>query len=322
MPARVLGALLAVVSTSLVTVDEGFEDLGKDSDYLEDLARILENLGGLDTLVQELIQNADDAKAGTMSFDIAEDALVVDNTAAFSDCGDQSARTCPWKRDGQRSCDLHAFRLLSGASKRGEIGTTGAFGIGFTAVYQVTDLPELISAGQHIVLDETLDPKQRARRCRRPDCSRDHSRAGTRFILPWARDPSSALRSALRVDAVTDETATELETALAESVPKAMLFLRHLTRVEVQVEGQPRPPFERPRGQPRVQITGGAENWEYAMFEADFSAAVDELRRTHAALVGGRETRTMVAVPIDRPEPGLLYAGLPTHDMTGFPFQH
>src|SRR3954454_4490966 len=135
----------------IVVIDDDFEDLGKDSDYLEELARILENLGGLDTLVQELIQNADDAKATEIVFDLTRDALLVDNDAVFSDCGEQTARECPWKLRGQRRCNLHAFRRLAGASKRGEKGTTGAFGIGFTAVYQITDRPELLSAGQHIL---------------------------------------------------------------------------------------------------------------------------------------------------------------------------
>src|SRR4051794_5753381 len=118
---------------------EQFEDLGKDSDYLEDLARILENLIGYGTLAQELIQNAEDAKASTMAFDVREEALVVDNDARFSDCGDQPARRCPWAVAGRRPCDLHAFRRLSGATKRGDSETIGAFGIGFTAVYQITD---------------------------------------------------------------------------------------------------------------------------------------------------------------------------------------
>src|SRR3954454_11515792 len=122
-------------ASSAVTAadDQQFEDLGKDSDYLEDLARILENLIGYGTLAQELIQNAEDAKASTMVFDIREEALVVDNDAKFSDCGDQPAKRCPWAVAGRRPCDLHAFRRLSGATKRGDGDTIGAFGIGFTA---------------------------------------------------------------------------------------------------------------------------------------------------------------------------------------------
>jgi hypothetical protein len=302
-------------------VDSGeYEDLGKNSDYLEDLARILESLGGLDTLVQELIQNADDAQAASITFSLERDALVVDNTASFSDCGRQPERICPWKQQGGRACDLHAFRLLSSASKRGEAGTTGAFGIGFSAVYQISDLPELISAGQHIVLDETLEPRQRARRCIRPGCRRDHRRPGTRLILPWARESATALRTALRLDPVSDETIANLESALEETVPRALLFVRHLKTVEVRMSGSPDRLFERNASPGRVKVNAGAKVTEYATFSAEFETAVTELRDSHEDLMHGRTAVAEVAVPLGAPERGLLYAGLPTHDHTGFPF--
>jgi len=304
----------------MVAIDDDFEDLGKDSDYLEDLARILENLGGLDTLVQELIQNADDAGASRMTFDIGKDALVVDNDATFSDCGDQRARTCRWRAAGDKPCDLHAFRRLSGASKRGRLGTTGAFGIGFTAVYQITDRPELISAGSHVAIDETQDAQKRARRCRGRSCGLDHGRPGTRFILPWARDEDSDLRTALRVSAVSDETAAELDAGLESTIPRAMLFLRHVERIEVRSEGTVARVYERRIEDGRLEILGASQPREYVLLKARFSSAAEQLQQQHPAVISGREVGVAVAIPLHGPEPGLIYAGLPTHDESGFPF--
>jgi hypothetical protein len=92
------------------------------------------------TLAHELIQNADDAKTATsIAFDIAQDSLLVDNDGVFSDCKNVEAAECPWKADGihNHRCDFHRFRYIAAGDKRAEEGTTGAFGIGFIAVYQI-----------------------------------------------------------------------------------------------------------------------------------------------------------------------------------------
>ena len=53
--------------------------LSRTIDYLGDLGAKLRDLQGYRTLAHELIQNADDAPASWMSFDIRQDALVLDN---------------------------------------------------------------------------------------------------------------------------------------------------------------------------------------------------------------------------------------------------
>src|SRR4051794_3682418 len=105
-----------------------YDDWGKDSNYLEELRRVLENLSGFATLGQELLQNADDAGARSVTFQVTPKALIVDNDARFSDCKHQDLKECPWPAQGKKRCDFHAFREFSGASKRGRAGTTGAFG--------------------------------------------------------------------------------------------------------------------------------------------------------------------------------------------------
>ena len=123
--------------------------------YLGFLAQQLGDLRGKTTLAHELIQNADDAKdnygnlsATIIAFDVTDDALIVSNDAVF------------------READFDRMRELASGSKRREAGdrTTGAFGVGLSSklgqppfsqtalrrclVYQITDRPEIHSAGR------------------------------------------------------------------------------------------------------------------------------------------------------------------------------
>src|SRR5690348_3623751 len=114
----------------MTTLAAGYDFLGKLGDDLRDLI-------GLDTLVYELVQNADDAPgADEMTFDASKEALYVSNNGFFSDCGEQGpSLECAGVEDatGNRvRCDFHSLRLLAGQAKRAKRGTTGAFGIGFT----------------------------------------------------------------------------------------------------------------------------------------------------------------------------------------------
>ena len=113
--------------------------LSKSIDYLGNLGAQLRDLQGYATLAHELIQNADDASASRMSFDIRRDALILDNDGVFSDCKDMEGSECPWSSDGihNHKCDFHRFRSIGSGDKRLQEGATGAFGIGFISVYHL-----------------------------------------------------------------------------------------------------------------------------------------------------------------------------------------
>src|SRR5205823_3467410 len=106
--------------------------------------------------------------------------------------------------------------------KRNRPGTTGAFGVGFTAVYQLTDRPELLSNGEHWIIDETA-PEER--RIERAVLAATH--VGTTFRLPWATDPST-FRSEVRQEVVTADYIASFLDALFDVVPRAMPFLKKL----------------------------------------------------------------------------------------------
>ena len=62
--------------------------LSRGIDHLGDLGAKLRDLQGYRTLAYELIQNADDARESkSVTFDVSQEALIVDNDGVFSDCG-------------------------------------------------------------------------------------------------------------------------------------------------------------------------------------------------------------------------------------------
>jgi hypothetical protein len=169
----------------MTTILRPRRSLSRGIDYLGDLGAKLRDLQGFATLAHELIQNADDAAGATrMSFGVSRSALVVNNDGQFSDCGQVEEPECPWRHDASRGymCDFHGFRSVASGHKRERQGTTGAFGIGFISVYQITDQPELISAGRHWILHEDRTESERIEVCDGcPACQA----AGLTSTAPW-----------------------------------------------------------------------------------------------------------------------------------------
>lgn len=106
----------------------------------------LAGLQGYDVMALELIQNADDAKAESVVFDVTDQGLVVFNSGQFTYCGDLD-RQCAFLAEGNYKCDYHRITDVGSGGKltRGE--NIGRFGIGFVSTYQVTDHPEIRSSG-------------------------------------------------------------------------------------------------------------------------------------------------------------------------------
>ncbi|HEB74924.1 MAG TPA: DUF3883 domain-containing protein [Nitrospirae bacterium] len=298
----------------------------RGTDHLGFLGAKLRDLLGYHTLAHELIQNADDAEGATeMWFDVRENALIVDNNGVFSDCGAlDDGYNCKWKREDphKRMCDFHRFQNVAIADKRDELGTTGAFGIGFTAVYQITDQPELISAGRHWIIREHRQESERIEEC--PECSvcTSDDLPGTRFILPWARDDDSDLRRRLRVNAISSSTPTDLLKELLDAIPLAMLFLKRLQRISISKEGKTVRTYERyiDLKKREVIISDGTSVSLWFLFQANFQPIAKELRERYPERIEEKRIpQVTVAVPEEHISEGVFCAFLPTNQKTGLP---
>ena len=298
---------------------------GREIDYLPDLGAKLRSLQGFATLAHELLQNADDVPGVTkFTFNVCDDALIVENNGKFSDCGHPDLDECP-RRDpakpGTHRCDFHRFRRIAGADKRNEAGTTGAFGIGFISVYQITDRPELIS-GRHWIIDETQPANDRIGEC--SGCVKCHAtHPGTRFILPWALDPDSDIRQRLNAAPATKDSPLHFLAELERSLPTAMLFLKNLNQVEICQNGKLLRCLERERNGNLVLLTDGkpANDRVWHLFHGNFSNEAAALRQKFPKLIETKRSADVVlAVPVVPLESGLLCATLPTQQHTGLPF--
>lgn len=291
------------------------ETLSRSSDHLGNLANILKDLGGGASLLNELIQNANDAKADKVHFTSSATELEVWNSAVFSDCGHQpDRRTCPWVDEGRRSCDLHSFRLVAGRHKSNDNTTTGAFGVGFTAVYQVTDHPELLSGGWHLILDELRSEEQRIRICR-GGCSRNHGMSGTTFFLPWARADTD-LRRSLGATPLADADIELLMAQMHENASSALVFLEHLESLEVRSD-HGHTSVTRSREAERITITANESQTEWLLLEGEAPDAAD-WRDQYGLAESGRSALVQVAVPTIGTTIGRVFADLPTETRTGW----
>lgn len=284
-------------------------------DHLGALSSYLRTLMGVGTLANELIQNADDAKSKRIAFRFGPEGLVIENDGQFSDCQDQEAIQCPW----EKRCDFHGFRDIASQGKRQFDDTTGAFGIGFTAVLQVTDAPELISAGRHWVIDHAANESDRVVICDGCELCTSPNMSGTRFILPWANKTSS-IREKLGVPPLAQDDWSRMADELELHLPKTILFLRAVERIELARDGVERLVVAMPHDSKDLELTFGDTVQRWLLLDGDFQDKSRVLRKKFPGIEHKRESRISLAIPKDSAVNGLLYACLPTEHDTGLPF--
>ncbi len=285
---------------------DDFTYKSQDVNYLGFLEAQLRDLHGIATLAYELIQNADDVlgdedgrfPATRLAFNITDEALLVTNDGVF------------------RPIDFERLQNIASGGKRDEIGTTGAFGLGFVAVYQVTDRPEIFSNGRHWIIRPDAPPEQRIQ-------ERQVETEGTRFILPWAFDESSLIRRTLRLEAVRPDQLDDFADRISAAVELAALFLKQLQTLEVQRNGRLVKRIERKiisDNQIDLQDeTGQTATW--LLFNGNFAAAAEQLRAQYPwQIEEKRRSDVRLAIPTaGLTESGRLFAILPTDSTMPLP---
>ena len=155
----------------------------------------------------ELIQNAEDAGATELAFELFEDRLEL-------------------RHDGRpfTEADVRGLCGVGKSGKSGDLTAIGKFGIGFKSVYAYTKSPRVHSAGEHFRIENYV----------RPFPVEPLPFAGTLFVFPFDHDTVPAA-VAVR----------EIAAALTAIQPRILLFLRSIGRLRVRGAGLPESVIER-----------------------------------------------------------------------------
>ena len=284
------------------------------------IRQILTGLQGFDSMAREIIQNADDAGASTICFDIGKKSLHVWNNAKFESCGLEHAR-CDWENDlksGRRkkACDFHAISTVGSGNKYGDPALIGRFGIGFVSVYQITDTPIIRSLNMQLELNPLLEENTIT-----PIAKID----GSELELPWAYDENSAVRDALSASAISASDLDALENDLIRVADDCLLFLRKLEEIEVRREDKVVKSAERQSlGGNRIRLRHLPEASEddWYVISADAATAAEPLRKKYLQIEKlGRQTGLQIAFPLNAGEhtQGQIFAYLPTEQQSPLP---
>ena len=208
-------------------------ELSYSAPLISNIRQILTGLQGFDSMAREIIQNADDAGAENIRFDITDEALIVWNDAEFLSCGLDSDE-CPWSNEGipslgrRKACDFHAISKVGSGNKYNQPGLIGRFGIGFISVYQLTDQPTIRSGDVEL----TLDPLSERNRIRTIDAVN-----GSEIRMTWATDDRSPIREALNASAFSCNSLGDLQNDLVATAEDCLLFLENLDTIEILRNG-------------------------------------------------------------------------------------
>ena len=284
------------------------EKLRQGVSYLGFLSKQLGELRGKTTLARELIQNADDAKnasgkrsATWITFDFKGDALVVSNDAVF------------------RETDFERMKDVAGASKRSEAGdrTTGAFGVGFISVYQVTDRPEIHSSSLRWIIKPEDEEGKPIHQYRDPSLIRNK---GTVFRLPWAFE-ESPVRERLKVTPVDQQYIESFIKELKDSAREAILFLKKLQVIKLCQNGKLVTRVTREVDGADILVDQDDITRYWRVFEGDFRDKALELKAQNPTIIeDNRCDHVRIAIPDSPIANGLLFATLPTEQSIGLPF--
>ena len=149
----------------------------------------------------ELIQNAEDAGATELSFELSGDRLEVSHDGR------------PFTED-----DVRGICGVARSTKSAALTTIGQFGIGFKAVYAYTRTPRVYSGGEAFQIDNYVRPAAVE--------PLDLPGLGTRFVFPFDLDSVPA-----------EVAAAEIAAALTALDPGILLFLRSIGRIRVAGAG-------------------------------------------------------------------------------------
>eukprot|EP00794_Sanderia_malayensis_P013906 gene13906-15355_t len=184
---------------SLKTKKIGAEDLGMFEEYGQSepltrrINRILTDYGDGSAIFKELIQNADDACATEVKF-LYDERLNKDRRKhLIHRCMSDFQGPALWAYNDATFSkeDFENIVKISGATKEEKRDKIGKFGLGFNAVYNITDVPSFVSDNQLVIFDPHTTNLA--------DAITNKSKPGVKIRLGPERDHLKQCRDQLRI---------------------------------------------------------------------------------------------------------------------------
>ena len=123
-------------------------EFGQREELTQRIKNILRDYPLDATLIKELLQNADDAKATKMCVILDKRQHGTERIPSEEWSELQGPALLVWNNEEFTKKDLEGIQKLGLGSKREDSESIGQFGIGFNVVYHVTDCPSLITGGK------------------------------------------------------------------------------------------------------------------------------------------------------------------------------
>ena len=133
-------------------IDDMFMRFGQHEDLTTRIQGIIRDYDFDITILKELLQNADDAKSSKVCFilDFREHKANSILSDKWKDL--QGPALLIWNDSVFSEKDYEGIQSLGMGSKRESESTIGQYGIGFNAVYHLTDCPSFISGGESLCI--------------------------------------------------------------------------------------------------------------------------------------------------------------------------
>ena len=262
---KALAEVFGVMSKKVMLLEEDSEDVedfGQEEPLAIRLQRIVENYPCDSGIFKELIQNADDANATEIHFlkDCVHHPVKDIFDRSFEPL--QGPALCVFNNSSFTKDDLEGIKRLGVGSKSRDPSKTGRYGVGFNAVYNLTDVPSLYSRGSDLEKGETLfffDPVMRyipkvtksvpgkrytnVQRIRKNSsdvmCGYHESyfmerrnKTGSVFRFPLRTD-EMAKESTIKKSGTSMKEITEMLNAFCHEMKDILLFLKNIKTIRV-----------------------------------------------------------------------------------------
>lgn len=149
--------------------------------------------------LNELIQNAEDSDSQCLELQLYENGLLVWN-------------------DGSQFSNEDVIKICSLYSSNKDLTQIGSFGIGFKAVYNYTERPEIYSGTEQFLIEDLIRPEYIPKSNMKSRVAELVENGKTVFRLPFKED-------------LHEEDVNQLEKRLRELNVQTLLFLRNLKKI-------------------------------------------------------------------------------------------